>query len=235
MNFSSEMNQVKLGRKPKPNKFINTIHNGKEYCVGIIESMNGPMKFVFDLEDKSKVIQYNWFIISKHYVGTQFSVIDGKKQILLLHNLVMNRLTPLGKGAAQTVDHINRIPLDNRKENLCVKSQTEQNLNQKKKPRNIVQLPDGCGIEADELPRHIWYIKANGGHGDRFAVECKSIGFVWKTTSSKNVSLREKLQQAKDKLQEIYEEHPELNPEVQQVTIHPLVKSFEEIIASIPT
>lgn len=84
------MNQVKVGRKPRPNKFIDITHNGKEYCVGIIESMNGLMKFVFDLEDKPKVIQYNWFIISKHYVGTHISSIDGKRQMLLIRNCYKN-------------------------------------------------------------------------------------------------------------------------------------------------
>jgi hypothetical protein len=234
MNFSHEMNQVKVGRKPRLNKFIDIQYNNKHYCIGVLETNNGPVKFVFDAEDKSEVINYHWFLISKMYIGAHIDSEDGTRKIILLHNLVMKQPHFPGKGAAQTVDHINRIPLDNRKENLCVKTQTEQNINQKKKPRKIVQLPDGCGIPADELPRHIWYIKANGGHGDRFAVECKSIGFVWKTTSSKNVSLREKLQQAKDKLQEIYEQQPELNPEVQQETIQPLVNSFEEIIASVP-
>lgn len=227
------MNQVKVGRKPRPNKFIDINHNGKGYCVGIIESINGPIKFVFDLEDKPKVIQYNWFIISKHYVGTQLGSIDGKRQMLLLHNLVMNRLIHPGKGATETVDHLNRIPLDNRKENLCVKTQTEQNLNQKKKPRTTTELPEGCGIEPNDLPRHIWYIKPNGGHGDRFGIDCKSIGLTWKTTSSKQVSLAEKLRQAKEKLEEIYAEHPELNPDLQDVSMQPLITSFQEIIATI--
>jgi hypothetical protein len=228
------MNQTKVGRKPIPVIYTKVEYNNKKYCIGTIHSKLGEKKFVIDDEDSEKVMNRSWHITSVGYVVSYYPTDDGIKQ-LLLHRFVMNLMDFPGKGAAQTVDHINRIPLDNRKENLCVKSQTEQNINQKKKPRNIVQLPDGCGIPADELPRHIWYIKANGGHGDRFAVECKSIGFVWKTTSSKNVSLRDKLQQAKDKLQEIYEQQPELNPEVQQETIQPLVNSFEEIIASIPT
>ena len=62
------------------------------------------------------------------------------------------------------------------------------------------------------FPRHIWYVKANGLHGDRFAIEFKTESYVWRTTSSKKVSLNEKLNQAKQKLVECYALYPHLNP-----------------------
>ena len=77
---------------------------------------------------------------------------------------------------------------------------------------NSITLPEGCQIDPSDIPRHIWYIKAQGAHGDRFAIEFKSEKLVWKTTSSRKVSLVNKLAQAKEKLAEFYKEYPNLNP-----------------------
>jgi len=117
----------------------------------------------------------------------------------------MNKLTFEGKGQLESVDHINRDGLDNRKNNLRIVTQSVQNINQKKKPRTAT-LPEGIS----ELPRHIWYIKPNGLHGDRFCVEIKSEKIIWKTTSSKSVSIQEKFDSALKKLNELYEIHSHL-------------------------
>jgi dTDP-D-glucose 4,6-dehydratase len=144
----------------------------------------------------------------------------------------MGKLTFAGKGQTSTVDHVNRIGFDNRIENLRVISQTEQNLNQSKKLRSIV-LPEGCGIEPDSIPRHIWYVKASGGHGDRFAIEFKTEELLWRTTSSKTVPLTEKLEAAKAKLLEFYAVYPYLNPDNPEVVaLHTSLRnSFTAIVA----
>ncbi len=196
--------------------------------MGTIEFNGSDIQFVFDKEDYELVSQRAWHFASGKYVSSAYCGSDGKRRELYLHNLVMGVDLFPGKGAKQTVDHINRNGLDNRKENLRIVSQSQQNLNQPKKKRTIV-LPEGCTIKPEDIPKHIWYVRAQGLHGDRFAIEFKTEGICWKTTSSKSVSIEEKLEQAKQKLNELYSIYPYLDPSFEQDEIQKLHKSFQMI------
>lgn len=173
--------------------------DGKMYMKGICRYKEASKEFLIDKDDYDRVKLRHWYAISGgNYIGCRINI-NNIGHVLGLHNFIMNRFDFPGKGAKESVDHINRNGLDNRKCNLRVISQTQQNMNQKKRARTA-QLPEGIG----ELPKHIWYIKANGLHGDRFCVELKAEGVQWKTTSSKKVSIQEKLKQALDKREELY-------------------------------
>jgi hypothetical protein len=217
------------GRKPGVIHYRFVSHNWKEYVVGTLPFNGSDIQFVFDKEDYELVSQRAWHFTSGHYVSSSFACGDGKRRELYLHNLVMGVDLFPGKGAKQSVDHINRNGLDNRKENLRIVSQSQQNINQPKKKR-LVTLPEGCGIQSDEIPKHIWYVAAQGHHGDRFAIELKTEGILWKTTSFKAVSLRQKLEQAKLKLAELYQQYPHLNPSYEDFKIKELNESFTSII-----
>ena len=110
------------------------------------------------------------------------------------------------------IDHINRIKSDNRKCNLRISTQSEQNKNQSKKKRNVM-LPDNCNVKVEEIPTFIWYIHGEnnkkGGHGDRWAVDIKH-KYFWKTTSSKKISTKCKFELAKKHLRCLIESQPEL-------------------------
>lgn len=219
------------GRKPGIIDYKFVSYNNKEYVVGIIQHKGADVKFVVDKEDFEKVEKRPWHLSAGKYIGSTFYLDGGVKYELYLHNLIMNRNAFNGKGARESIDHINRNGLDNRKENLRLLSQSQQNMNQTKKKRTV-NLPENCGIDPNQIPKHIWYVKANGQHGDRFAIEFKSEGICWKTTSSKTVSLQMKLEQAKVKLSEFYEQYPYLNPEYENQKISDLEKSFQEICLS---
>jgi hypothetical protein len=220
----------KIGRPAGEIIYKDVTFNDKHYIVAKIFRNNEPIIFIFDKEDEEKVKSHYWHCTSAGYISSSI-YIDGKEKQLLLHRLLMNVPHFPGKGAKETIDHINRNPLDNRKENLRILTQTNQNINRNKYKR-AVQLPEGCTISPDELPKHIWYVKSNGGHGDRFAIELKTENIVWKTTSSKQVSLYEKLEEAKQKLNEFYSQYPHLDPKNAELTsrIDTLTLTFNTIV-----
>jgi hypothetical protein len=223
-----KMNQTKkVGRPAGKVEYKDVEYDGKSYTVCTVYRNSEPIQFVFDKDDEEKVKSKFWHCTSVGYIAS-----SSKEKSILLHRFILNKLDFPGKGTTISVDHINRNPLDNRKENLRIISQTEQNLNQKKKPRNIVQLPENCGINSDDIPKHVWYIKSNKSHGDRFAIEFKTENIIWKTTSSKKVSLLEKLNEAKQKLLEFYKEYPYLDPNNPEKVYqeNKLNESFEKII-----
>ena len=69
-------------------------------------------------------------------------------------------------------------------------------------------MPAECGIDVNEIPTYIWYMKPNKSHGARFMVCIDNI--KWKTTSSKKISLRYKFEEAKLFLRQLKEEKPEI-------------------------
>jgi hypothetical protein len=166
-------------------KAIPIIYNEvDDHVEGTMTSKGQSVVFKIDKDNLEIVKSRQWYTASGgKYVGSQV-FIDGVHKLMYLHNFVMNRMDFPGKGTTESVDHINRDGLDNRKSNLRIVSQTEQNLNQKRRPRRCV-LPEDSGISPAEIPKHVWYIKANGLHGDRFGIDLKMQGIKWKTSSSK--------------------------------------------------
>jgi hypothetical protein len=180
----NEKEKLKVGRKPGSITYFEVSYNSKHYIVGLLKSNNEDIYFIIDKEDYDKIKDQSWHKSSNGYISQSF-MIDSKKKELYMHNVIMNRDAFNGKGQLESIDHINRIGYDNRKENLRLVSQSEQNLNQKKKERRII-LPDDANIKVEDIPKHVWLIKPNGAHDYRFAIEFKSENICWKTTSSKN-------------------------------------------------
>ena len=195
----------------------------------LLQYKSCDIQFIFDKEYYDIVSKRAWHFASDNYISSAYSCGDGKRRELYLHNLIMEVDLFPGKGQKETVDHINRNGLDNRKENLRIISQAQQIINQGKKKRNVI-LPEDCPIKPDEIPKHIWYVRANGLHGDRFAIEFKTEDICWKTTSSKKVTLIEKLSEAKVKLQELYFKYPYLNPNYENENSKELNESFNNIL-----
>jgi hypothetical protein len=169
-------------------------YKNKEVIVAITEK-NEP--FIFDKE-KLKDLPSNIFYLSNNYVSCRLDLPT------YLHNLIMNYQF----NGELYIDHINRITTDNRTSNLRLISQSDQNKNQSKQTKNVV-LPLFCNINPQDIPTFIWYIKANGNHGDRWCVEIKE-KYIWKTTSSKILSTKCKFELAKKHLRNLIDLQPEI-------------------------
>lgn len=216
----------------------NVEYNGKKYIVGYTTFKGTNKLFIFDEDKKDDIIYKKWhydsnggYIGHTYYEDKEFKL----KRDLSLHNLVMNKLSYDGKGQEKTIDHINRIGRDNRCDNLRILSQTHQNINQSKRERTI-ELPEGCGIDPQTIPKNIYYRKAGGAHGERFSIDIKlgnGTRIREETTKSKNIDLKTKLQFAIIKLNEIRKTYPELQ-EIKDVDNKDkrdeLTKSFNEIL-----
>jgi hypothetical protein len=187
-------------------------YNGKQYVIGSVKFNTDEKHFLIDKEDYEEVAKRYWHCaVGGLYISSAYQhPTDGKRKEIYLHNFVMKRYDFPGKGATESIDHINNNGLDNRKENLRLVTQTQQNYNTKQRERKKVELPEDCGIKPEDISRNIWYVKPNGAHGDRFCVEIKGLpagDIAWKSTSSKKVSLIKKLMETKTKLAELYAEH----------------------------
>ncbi len=199
----------KIGRPANPIQWIPVSYNESDYIVAKIKFNGNDIYFIIDSEDYARISNYNWHVVSGSYIGTD-KKIDGKKKPLYLHNYIMNRDAFHGKGQSMTIDHLNGVGFDNRKVNLREISQSLQNINTKQRLRKITNLPEG--LQASDIPRNIWYIPPNGGHGERFAVEFKGIPSVGdilkKTSSSKELTIHQKLEQAIKIRNETIEQYP---------------------------
>jgi len=201
----------RAGRPAIPNRYRDEMIDGTLCVIGTVTYKGSDIDFIIDKEDEEKVSCRQWYAHSGcAYIACGITTDRGRK-VMYLHNFVMNRLFFPGKGAKESIDHINRNGLDNRKDNLRLLTQTKQNLNQKRRARKC-ELPEGCGLTHEDIPKHIWYIKASGAHGDRFGIDLKTEKIAWKTTSSKVVPLTEKLELAKRKLEEYYTQFSYLRP-----------------------
>ena len=227
------VNLKKAGRPGNPIIYTHVLYHDKEYTVIKIQHHDTHKYGLIDKEDFDKVKEHTWHYTANAYLSYTHRM-NGSQKAVYLHNIVMGQLEHPGKGAKESIDHISRNGLDNRKENLRLITQSAQNINQKQKERRI-ELPANSGVTVDEIPKHVWYIKANGAHGDRFGIDLKTEGIKWKTTSAKNVSLQDKLKAAKEQLEIYYEQFPYLNPnhEDKNKESEELMKSYTEIISLI--
>jgi len=188
-------------------------YNGKYYWVCKYMHNNEERLFVIDDDVLIQMQEEHgldgWYQIN-HYIGYKITSGD-TLTTCYLHNLVMGRPHGGGRGQEQTVDHISRNTLDNRRENLRLATQTRQNENQQRRTRTV-ELPEGCGISPNDIPKCVYYAAPNGKHGERFVLEIKGNGKrkIFKSTSSKKVSLKDKLIEIKQKILDIADTYPEL-------------------------
>ena len=177
------------------------------YVVFTIPHKKSSYPVILDYDDFQYVKQLNksWHITENGKVTTKH-----KTQYIGLNEIVNILRHKDNKTTAKPhpLVHINRLGIDNRRDNIIYDSRNKDiNKNLTKKSRST-QLPAGSGINPDNIPTYIWYIKADKSHGDRFNVVMGDIN--WKTTSSSALSTRYKLEEAKKFVRELKIIRPDL-------------------------
>ena len=171
----------------------------------------GKMNLVkIDKESIQKIIDNRrcWFICHNGYVSAKND--DGKQ--IYMHAFLMDYYGNGIEKGSLSIDHINQNKLDNRMCNLRLATQSEQNQNTGKRERKYNARPLPNGLVQSDLPKYITYnidyekeLDENGNKvikRDFFRVEKhpkqeKS----WATSKGKNVTIFEKLEQAKKYLE----------------------------------
>jgi hypothetical protein len=179
-------------------------YKNTNYAVIPVHYKEHKLPTVIDWDDLPviKKLNKNWKSNTYGFISCSH-ILDGELKEVFLHEVTMALKMKQNntKRADKSILHVNRIGLDNRKENLIYDEiDKDTNKNIKKKNRTIT-LPSDSGLSIDDLPTYVWYMKPNGSHGDRFMVEVGDI--KWKTTSSKKLSLAYKLEEAKKYLREL--------------------------------
>lgn len=134
---------------------------------------------------------------------------------IYIHQVITNYYGNGSGTGGLSVDHIDRNPLNNRLKNLRIATSEEQHANAKgilpytKKGRrnDAVKLPENINQKTD-IPKYITYnINSYGKNKEvkreYFKIENHPLigDKIWKSTSKKEVTVEEKLQQAKDALE----------------------------------
>ena len=153
--------------------------------------------------NKSWKINDSGFVVSTHMIDDQEIEISLHEVVMALHNKE-NGL----KKKNNNILHLNKLGVDNRKENLIYDTLDKETGKNLKKKKRIIEFPKESGINADDIPSFMWYLKPNDSHDERFIIEIGDI--KWKTTSSSKLSLRYKLEEGKKFLRELKEAKPEI-------------------------
>ena len=205
-----------------PIKSVEVTYKGKQYCVvefkktynkGSADEKTFNKLFVVNKEDFDEIMRKsdNWYQVSNYIGFVKINKTTNKNKAIYLHEFLMRDEISNTQNAT-TVDHINRNPMDNRRVNLRLASQTEQNFNQKKRNRTIV-LPENCGIKKDDIPTGIWYCHATEKKGDLFVIEIKENNrkIVYKkSTSSRKISLKAKYYEVLLRMHDLVNSNPKI-------------------------
>lgn len=185
-----------------------------------VEMFSKHGSFYFDFEDFDYVTfnkdkKITWYMDreirlkyrTSYYVRGE---IDGKKRYI--HQHIMKYFGNGDKGL--TIDHIDRNPLNNRKYNLRLATKSEQSSNVTKRERGCHATPLPEGISTKDLPKYVSYTRYNRntklGYYDMFIIQCHPAQkseynekSKWTTQMSMKISIKDKLNQALEKLEEL--------------------------------
>jgi hypothetical protein len=217
------------GRLPGLYTYEIVTYGEKDYSLITIQHKKNEVRFVIDNSNLTQVLTKSWHLSSGKYIATHYSLPDGTSKELYLHNFIKENC--MNDSSDSVVVHINNNMLDNRIENFRIVKSSEYFPSRNNRKRTIT-LPADCGFTADDIPKYVCFMKSSGEHGDRFAIEIPQLNLFTKMSSSKKIPLKEKFEEVKQKLNEIYELYPQINPQIDHDLKVKLNNSFQSIVQS---
>jgi len=197
------------GRLPGLYTYDIVKYKEQEYAVITIQHKKNEVKFVIDSCNLEKVLTRSWHLSSGKYIATHYTLSDRKGKEVFLHNFIKDEC--MNDTSNKIVVHINSNMLDNRIENLRLVEPSEYCPSRNNRKRTIT-LPPNSGFLVEDIPKYLSFMKANGEHGHRFAIEIPQLNIFVKLSSSKKILLKDKFHEAKEALSVIYKTYPEINP-----------------------
>ena len=176
------------------------------------KSTFGKIPVLLDRDIFKTITKLNkrWYVNDKNHIYCVHTDSDGSVYPVYLHEIVvkLSKDTDYEKYRGIPIIHINNIHFDNRLENLQFDVPDKDYSKNTRKKKRIINLKK-YGIDVDKLPTYLWYLKPDKSHGDRFAIEIPN-ELSWRSTSSKKVSLRYKLEEAKKYLRYMKSVRPDI-------------------------
>jgi len=193
--------------------------NNREFYIIYCET-NGYS--YFSKEDYKEVINPEenvyptWHLEKIGYISTK-SYPDKIGTNVYLHQLICKKHN-IKAYSTLSVDHINRDKLDNRKDNLRFATQSQQNQNTDKRNRKYNAKPLPEGLKQEDMPKYVLYYTEKYGK-DKQKFRCwfniekhpAQANKKWSTSKSSELSIQQKLELAKQKLQEFNQQQINLN------------------------
>ena len=189
------------------------IFDNKNYIIVTMTFKGSKVPVIFDdiYYEKLRLLNKSWKINDAGFVVSKHKDKDNEQDIeISLHEVIMafyNKENSLSK-KNNNIIHINKLGIDNRKENLLYDTLDKETGKNSKKKKRIIEFIEEVGIKPNDIPSFMWYLKPNGTHDERFIIEIGDIH--WKTTSCSKLSLRYKLEEGKKYLRELKEAKPEI-------------------------
>jgi hypothetical protein len=188
------------------------ITNGnKRYVVFEVKYKDYTIPSILDYGDFKTInkMNKNWRCNQNGFISCSHTL-NGVRKDVYMHELIM--LLKINDGVIhkqnKSIRHINRVGLDNRRENLIYDSIDNDISKNIKKKKRTVDLPKESGIDPDNIPTYIWYMKPDGSHGERFNVNIGDVS--WKSSSARDLTLKYKLEEAKMFVRHLMKTSPHL-------------------------
>lgn len=185
-------------------------YDNKKYGIIIVKYKNKDTPVVLDYNDYNYIKNLNkqWYINENGFVSCYHNQ-DNNKFEINMHTVIMAlKNKDLGlKREKKPIVHLNRLGLDNRRENLMYDVKNSEIQKNYRKKKRIIELPINSGINIDNIPTYVWYMKPDKSHDERFLIKIGE--FAWKTSSKKYLSLKYKLEEAKKLLRKFKEIKPD--------------------------